>query len=350
MKKTINLFCLGALCLAGCSGKKTTAGNAPAANPVLQADYVVLSPQPVTNTIRVTGTLMPAESAMLSTQTAGLVKSIFFKEGQRVSKGQLLVKLDDRQWLARREKLEAQLKTAEKDLERKEKLLAIKGISQAEVDEAALQIATIKADMQELDVLIDYAAIRAPFSGQIGLRSVSPGAYLSAGAAVARLVQTDPLKLEFNVPERYANQIKSGQTVRFTLAGSPSVHQATVYAAEPVISESTRALRIRAQVPNSNGKLIAGAFAEIDLVLGRIPAALLVPTDAIVPQLNEQVVFQIQNGGARRVPVQLGVRLARQVQIEQGLQAGDTVMVSGLLQAKEGMRVNAANAITVEKQ
>ncbi|MBK8965950.1 MAG: efflux RND transporter periplasmic adaptor subunit [Saprospiraceae bacterium] len=351
MKKKINQILLASLAItmAGCTEKPDSVGNGASPNQVMQADFVVTTPQPVANTIRVNGTLVAAESAMLSAQTAGQVSQILFKEGQRISSGQLLVKLDDRQWLAQKKKLEAQLQTAEKDLKRKEQLLAIKGISQAEVDDAALQIATLKADLQELEVRIDYAAIRAPFTGQVGLRNVSVGAYLSAGTPVAQLVQTDPLKLEFNVPERYASQIRNGQKVRFTLAGSNAEHTAAVYAADPVISESTRALRIRARVPNANSKLIAGAFAEVNLELERIPNALLIPTEAVVPQLNEQVVYQIKNGTIKQVPVQLGIRLARQVQIERGLNPGDTVMVSGLLQARDGMPVQAGKLIAVEK-
>jgi len=352
VKQKINRFVIAVIALSwlgGCDEKKEAGGKGAPANSLLQADFVVLSPQAITNTIKVTGTLVAAESAMLSAQTAGLIKEIYFKEGERVPKGRLLLKLDDRQWQAQRQKLEAQLKTAEKDLQRKEQLLAIKGISQAEVDDAALLIASIRADMKELDVLIDYAVIRAPFSGLIGLRSVSPGAYLSAGSPVAQLVQTDPLRLEFSVPERYAGKIRNGQAVRFTLAGSPVEYQATVYAAEPVISETTRALRIRARVPNASGKLIPGAFADVNLLLERIPNALLLPTEAVVPQLNDQVVYQIKGGAIKQVQVQPGVRLPRYVQIERGLNPGDTIMVSGLLQAVDGMPVQAGKEIAVEK-
>lgn len=315
----------------------------------MRADYVVVSPRPLANTINVTGTLMPAESAMLSAQTSGQVKRIFFEEGQRVQEGELLVKLDDRQWLAQRKKLEAQLKTASKDVGRKEQLADIKGVSQAAIDDANLTVESIEADKQELDVMIEYASIRAPFSGEIGLRSVSPGSYLSAGAPVARLVKVDPLKLEFNVPERYANKIKTGQAVRFTIAGSDSTYQATVYATEPAITESSRALRIRARVPNKNGHLVAGAFADIQLSLDSISDAVLVPTEAVVPQLNEQIVYQIKDGKIKQTKIKQGVRLPRLIQVESGLAPGDTVMVSGLLQAREGAAVIAGNEISIEK-
>jgi membrane fusion protein (multidrug efflux system) len=349
--RIINYLLLGfsILVLGSCKEEVAAVGNGASTAKVMQADYVVLEARPIANKISLTGTLMAGESAMLSAQTSGLIKSIHFQEGERVAKGQLLVKLDDRQWVAQRQKLEAQLQTAKTNLTRQEELLKIKGISQAEVDNAALQVATIEADQQELEVMIDYALIRAPFSGQVGLRSVSPGAYLQVGAPVARLVQLDPLKLEFNVPERYANQIKKGQSVRFTVAGQDASYEGTVYASEPVINETTRALSIRARVPNRRGELIAGAFAEVNLTLDSIPDALLIPTEAVIPQLDNQIVYQIRDGAIHATTVKPGVRLPRLLQIQEGLSAGDTVMVVGLLQAADGMKVEAGKEIVVEK-
>ena len=348
----MNIFLMIAmvsLVLAGCSDNQASIGNGATPSQAMRVDYVVVHSRPVANKIEMTGTLLAAESALLSAQTSGLVKGIYFKEGEYASRGRLLVKLDDRQWLAQRKKLEAQLDIAQKDLTRKQKLLEIKGISQAEVDDALLQLESIKADIQELDVRIDFAAIRAPFSGRVGLRNVSLGSYLSAGDPVTQLVQVDPLRLEFSVPEKYANQVRSGQSVNFTLSGSDSVYQASVYATEPVISETTRALRIRARVPNRQGELIAGAFAEVNLLLDSIPDALLVPTEAVVPQLNDQIVYRVKGGKVEPIKVKLGVRLAHLLQVQEGLSSGDTVMVSGLLQAKEGLAVKPGEEIQVDK-
>lgn len=331
-----------------CADESASIGNGVSVSKVMEVDYVVLRPRSVANQIDVTGTLLPGESAMLSAQTAGLIKGIYFEEGQSVSRGKLLVKLDDRQWLAQREKLEAQLQAAERDLARKQQLLEIKGVTQAEIDDATLLVESIQADIQELNVMVEYASIRAPFSGQIGLRTVSPGAYLSAGTPVARLVSVNPLKLEFNVPERYASQIKVGQAVSFSITGSDSVFQGKVYATEPAISESSRALRIRAQVPNKQGELIAGAFAEVKLALGSIPDALLIPTEAMVPQLNGQVVYLIREGRVQEVAVEPGIRLPRLIQIQEGLSVGDTIMVSGLLQAREGLAVHPGTKIDLQ--
>lgn len=348
--RTIHSLLIGAISLAlwGCQEAAATIGNDTPKSNVLAVDYVIVYPKSIANEIRVTGTLVAAESAMLSTQSAGLVQEIHFREGQFVKKGQLLLQLDDRQLIAQRKKLEAQLETAKRDVVRNEQLLEIQGISQAEVDDAKLLVATLEADLQELAVRIDFATIKAPFSGQIGLRNISPGAYLAAGAPVAQLVQNDPLRLEFNVPERYADQIRNGQPVRFTISGSDATYEARVYATDPVISEATRSLRIRARVPNQRGELLAGAFAEIELTLDSIPDALLVPTDAVVPQLNDQIVYRIQRDTIQQVIVQAGIRLTNQVQIETGLAAGDTIMVSGLLQARHGLPVRAEKEITLE--
>jgi membrane fusion protein (multidrug efflux system) len=342
-------FLLGMVSV-GCSSDEPTIGNGASAQEVMRADYVVVRPQALANELSITGTLMPGESAMLSAQTSGQVKSIHFQEGQLISKGKLLVKLDDRQWQAQRKKLQAQLATAKKDLERKKKLSEIQGVSQAEIDDADLKVATIQADINELDVMIDYASIRAPFSGQIGLRMVSPGSYLSAGEAVARLVQLNPLRLEFSVPERYAGQVEKGQAVRFTLSGSDSTYAARVYATEPAIRETTRALRIRARVDNRQRKLIAGAFAEVSLSLDSLSNALLVPTESLIPRLNEQIVYQIKGGKMQEVKVKTGLRLPRLVQVQEGLQVGDTIMVSGLLQASDGKAVAPGNELKVEMQ
>ncbi|MCB0839740.1 MAG: biotin/lipoyl-binding protein, partial [Bacteroidetes bacterium] len=136
-KNIMNIFLMivmVGLVLAGCSGNQASIGNGAAPSQAMRVDYVVVHSRPVANKIEMTGTLLAAESALLSAQTSGLVKGIYFKEGEYASRGRLLVKLDDRQWLAQRKKLEAQLDIAQKDLTRKQKLLEIKGISQAEVD------------------------------------------------------------------------------------------------------------------------------------------------------------------------------------------------------------------------
>lgn len=338
------------LIIAGLSAckEKNGNGNANRGGGVMEVDYVVVHPMGVANNISISGTLLPAETAMLSAQAAGKVIEIHFQEGQKVNKGQLLVRLDSREWTAQQKLLEAELATAEKDLERKEGLAEIQGVSVAAVDDAILKVSTIKAAKTEIDVKLDYATIRAPFSGTIGLRNVSEGAYLAPGTAVAQLVQTDPIKLEFNVPEKYASQIAIGQKVTFTIAGSRDTYSGKVYATEPAISANSRTLKIRAEVPNKKGALIPGAFAEISLGLDSISDGLMIPTDAIVPRLNEQLVYKVVNGKAQEAEILTGIRKSHTIQAVSGLSANDTIMISGLLQVRSGMPVKAGNEFSLE--
>lgn len=347
--KIFNILAMS-LIIAGFSAckEKNGNGNANRGGGVMEADYVVVHPMGVANNISISGSLLPAETAMLSAQAAGKVIEIHFKEGQKVNKGQLLVRLDSREWIAQQNLLEAELATAEKDLERKQELAEIKGVSVAAVDDATLKVSTIKAAKTEIDVKLDYASIRAPFAGTIGLRNVSEGAYLAPGAAVAQLVQTDPIKLEFNVPEKYASQIAVGQKVTFTITGNRDTFSGTVYATEPAISANSRTLKVRAKVPNKNGELMPGAFADISLGLDSISDGLMIPTDAIVPRLNDQLVYKVVNGKAQEAQIVTGIRKSHTIQAISGLSANDTVMISGLLQVRSGMPVKAGNEFSLE--
>lgn len=341
-------LCTLAGLLSGCHSEEGPKLNGGTRSNVLEVDYVVVQPQPMLHNIQVTGSLIPGESAQLTTQAAGKVQSISFEEGEKVKKGQVLVRIDSREWDAQLQRYRAELKNANKDLERKKAMASVQGISEAELEAAELKTQTLKANIRETQVKLDHATITAPFDGKIGLRSVSPGSYISAGTPVAMLVQENPLKLQFNVPERYAALLRPGQEVNFSIADNDTVYQASVYATEPMISESTRALRVRAKANNPAGKLIPGSYADVTVELDSIPDALMIPTEAIVPQLNNQLVYRISKGKAEQVQVKTGVREPRKVQITSGLQAGDTVLVSGLLQVRPGMPVKGDQEIDVK--
>ncbi len=334
--------------ISSCDSGSGSELNGSTRSDVLAVDYVVAQPQPAVNSIKITGTLIPAETARLTTQSEGKVQSILFEEGQQVKKGQILVRIDNRESQAQLQRSQAQLETALKDLERKRALAKIQGISDAELEAAELQTQTLQANIEETKVRLDHATIRAPFDGKIGLRSVSPGSYITSGSSVATLVQEDPLKLQFNVPERYASQLRVGQQVRFTVAGRDEIYEAEVYATEPMINEATRALQVRAKTDNPDGALIPGSYADVVLTLDSIPDALLIPTEAIIPRLNDQLVFRITNGKAEEVTVKTGVRQPSIVQITSGIKPGDSIMVSGLLQVKPGMAVKGDKEIEVE--
>lgn len=332
--------------IGGCSSGENKGLNGARQTSILEVDYAVLEPELVANVIEVTGTLLPQESAELTTQATGKVESILFKEGQKVAKGDILLQLDSREWRAQLSRLQAELEIAQKDLERKEELASIKGVSESELEAAQLKEASLQATIEETNVRLSYATIKAPFSGKIGLRKVSPGSFVSAGTSVATLVQDHPLKVEFSVPERYAGKIRTGQVVSFEVNPDEERSTATIYAAESALNQRSRALAVRASTPNPNGELIAGSFANIEVVLDSIPDAFMIPTEAIVPQLDEQIVYRIKNGKAEEVNVKTGVRLPELIQISGDIQRGDTIMLTGLLQVRDGMPVAGTRQVS----
>lgn len=340
------LTILSVAIIGGCSSVVNKGQQGGRQAPILEVDYAVLKPELVANVIEVTGTLLPQEIAELTTQATGKVESISFKEGQRVSKGAVLLELDSREWRAQLSRLQTELEIAQKDLDRKTELAGIKGVSESELEAAQLKVSSLEATIEETIVRLSYSTIKAPFSGKVGLRKVSPGSFVSAGTSVATLVQDNPLKVEFSVPERYAGKIKTGQVVSFAINPGDDLSTATIYAAESALSQSSRALTVRASTPNPDGNLIAGSFANIEVVLDSIPQALLVPTEAIVPQLDEQIVYRIKNGKAEEVKVRTGVRFPELIQISGDVQPGDTIMLTGLLQVRVGMPVSGTRQVS----
>ena len=188
---------------------------------------------------------------------------------------------------------------------------------------------------------IEKAEIRAPFAGNIGLRYVSPGAFISSNTTVATLVQTDPVKIEFAIPERFGELIRKGKVITFSTTTKPDIKEATIYAFEPMIDPQTRSIGVRALAPNKKGELIPGAFIKVNIKFDEAPKALLIPPQALVPELGGQKVFIINKGKAKESKVTLGVRTGLYVEIITGVSTGDSLITTGLLQLKEGMPVKA---------
>jgi membrane fusion protein (multidrug efflux system) len=285
----------------------------------------------------------------IRSEVAGRIDQLNFSEGSRVAKGKLILKIDDAEWRAQLAKAKSQLDLAEKDKQRKGKLLEAKGLSQEEYDQSLSRVQELQAEVQLIQSRIRNAEIYAPFSGQIGLRYVSPGAYVSQGQILAKLVQTDPIKIEFGVPQRYAGFIKEGMEINFKMDGSDSTFVAKIYAYEARIDAATRTLNVRARCENSQGLLIPGAFAEVNLVLADLTDALMIPTSAVVPQIRGQKVFIMKNGVAQSVDVESGIRTETEIQITKGLAKGDTLITTALLALKDGMPVQVRN-VTNAKQ
>ncbi len=306
----------------------------------LLLDAYVVKPEELKNNIAASGTLMGNESVALQPQVGGMITHIYFSEGSFVTKGALLVKLFDADLQAQLEKLKLQKDLGQLTLQRQEKLLAINGISQQDVDNSRNQVASLQADMDNIRAQIRKTEIRAPFNGTVGLRDISEGATVSPATVIATLQQTDPLKMDFSVPEKYRNILSKGDAVSFTVSEDPNKKfTGRIYAIEPEIDVNTRTVRMRAILPNPGGKLHPGSFANVHLDMKNTPNALMVPTEAIIQTTRDKQVVLIKNNRVQFATVLTGVSNADKIEVTNGLQPNDTIAITGIMQAKKGVTV-----------
>lgn len=287
-----------------------------------------------------TGTLLANEDVELRSEVTGKVTRIYFQEGSRVSKGDLLVKINDAELQAQllREKYKQELAIQRE--QRQNQLLKGNLISQEAYDVALNELNTVNAGIDLIKAQIEKTEVRAPFEGQIGLKYVSDGSYITPTTRIATLQDTHPIKIEFSIPEKYAGDVRKGAKVTFKVQGLSKVFEAEVYAVEPKIDQVTRTVQIRAMSPNPNGELVPGAFAEVELVLRSIPSALTIPAQALIPELSGHRVFIVRGGVVENRPVETGIRTSSTVQLIKGVQPGDTVLTSGILQVRPGSAVS----------
>ncbi len=296
----------------------------------------MIRPAPRVEAVVVAGTLRALEETALAPEASGRVVSLHLPEGGPVRQGELLVKLFDDDLQAQLAQARAELALARQNLTRQSALLAIDAVSQAEVDAASLQVSAAEAGIEILQARLRQTEVRAPFDGVIGLRQVSPGAMVSPGTVVATLRRVDRLRLDFPVPERYAPQVRPGLQVTFTAGDGGPSYLATVTATEAAVDPSTRTLEARCLVDGAPDDLLPGAYASVSLSLPGNPQALFVPTQALIPQEGGECVIVARGGKAVFVPVRTGTRGAADIEICEGLSAGDTVVVTGLQLLKDG--------------
>jgi len=285
------------------------------------------------------GTVRANEEVEIVSEISGKIAAISFDEGSRVDEGQLLLKIDDSELRAERQRALYRVELAERAEARQQQLLDDGVISSETYDVALGELNVLRSELQLIEAQLLKTEIRAPFGGVIGLRWVSPGSYLSSQTRIAELHDLDPVKLDFSVPERYAALMKIGDEINFTVEGIDRVFSGTVFAIEPSIDAASRSLRMRARCPNGDGALLPGTFANVNLAVRSAADALTVPAIAVVPELGGKKVFVYRDGVAEPVPVTTGIRNEREVQITGGLAEGDLVITSGLLQLQPGLEV-----------
>lgn len=315
-------------------GAKGMDGKGGGGAPGMSVEGIVVKTTNFSSDLEISGNIEANESVVLRSEVSGLVTGIFFKEGTNVSKGAVLVKINDND-------IQAQLKdvltkqTLSATNENRAKQLLEKGaISQEEYDNSFAALQSLKAQAQLIRAQLAKTSVVAPFSGKIGLRSISIGEYLTSSTAIANLLSINPIKVSFSVPEKYIGQIKLNSEISFTTGASAKVFKGRVFAIEPGVNQQTRTLQIKALAQNPIGELLPGSFAQIKLTLSTIKDAILVPTEAVIPVLKGKIVYVSRDGKAEQVNVEAGTRTAENVLITNGLKVGDTVLTTGAMSLK----------------
>jgi len=303
----------------------------------------ITSSSTMDNQLFSSGTVRANEEVMLMPEVAGKLIQINFKEGTNVNKGTLLAKIADSDLQAQLSKLNLQLKLAKEKEERLKSLFGIKGVSQEEFDAAANLVKTINADIEFNKAQIAKTEIRAPFDGIIGLRQVSEGSFLNSSTVIASIQQTKILKIDFTIPEKYAAIVVPGNIIKFTVDNINQTFTARVDAIEPKIDEQTRNITIRAIYNNENRLIYPGIFARIELTANKIEDAILIPTEAIIPELKGKKVFVNRSGKAIPVKVKTGLRNDARIEIKEGLKVGDTVITTGIMTLKPEAEIIITN-------
>lgn len=330
--------------------KKITAQTQQPRQPATRVDAYIVTPRTISESIEVPGTLLAKETTEIHPEVSGRVVSININEGRNVSAGTVLAKLYDGDLQAQLRKLEVQLSIAQKTEERQAQLLKIQGISQQDYDLSLLNVNNIKADIEIIRTSIAKTTIHAPYGGKLGLKNISPGAYITPTTLLTTITQLDPLRLDFSVPEKYTDRMKAGQTVSFTVQGKSKEYKAIVLATEVSVTETTRSLLIRSIVQNKNAELLPGTFASVQLKFDPNPNALMVPSEAIIPQARGKKIVSFNGGNAKFIDVTTGVRDSAFVQITEGINAGDTVVITGLLSIRPGGKIQLGKIANKENK
>jgi membrane fusion protein (multidrug efflux system) len=316
-------------------------GGAPQGMPV---EAEIAKAERIAQEIIAVGSLRSNESVTLSSEIAGRITGIHFREGQPVNKGALLFELDDSVYRAELEQARAGLALSERNHERAKELFGRSLISARERDEAAARLDVDRAAVSLAEARLAKARIRAPFEGVVGLRAVSPGDYIAAGQPLAPLEQLSVLKADFRLSEAALSAIKVGQTLNLEVDAYPGkTFPGRVYAIDPRLAEATRSIGVRARVPNDQGELRPGLFARVRLVIAERGEAVLVPEQSIIPQADQLFVYVIEDGKAAMRPVQLGLRQAGRVEVTSGVRPGDVVITAGAQKIGPGAPVTPIN-------
>lgn len=320
------------------------AAKGPPGGGAAPVEVVVLQPTHVSEELQAVGSLRSNESVMLRPEVSGRVATIGFRDGQPVKRGQLLVALDASLNQAEVAQARAELDLAISNLKRTEDLARKNFVSSSAQEQAASNVEVLAAKLKLAEARLAKMQIVAPFDGVAGIRSVSLGDYVREGTDLVNIEDIHALKVDFRLPERHFAQLKVGQTVEVVADALPGARYAgAIEAINPRIDASGRSLEVRARLANTDGRLRPGMFARVRVILGERANALLVPEEAIVPLGDDVFVYTVADGKASRVRVKLGVRRDSQVELLEGVKAGDQVVTAGMRVQRDGQAVRVVN-------
>lgn len=290
------------------------------------------------------GTIRSNESVIIRPEVAGRITQIGFIEGQKIKKGQVLLQLDSSIERAELVQAQAQLVLAKANYERADELVKRNAGTGRALDEARAALRTGEAAVQLAQARLDKFTLLAPFDGVLGLRKVSVGDYVSGGAEIVNLEMVDPLKVDFRVPELFLATLRTGQKAAITVDAMPDrKFEAEVFAIDPLVDQAGRSVVIRARIPNPDDALRPGLFARVVLTIEERKNAVFVAEQSLVPVGDQHFLFKVvDKNGAKVVAwtkVKIGERRKGEVEIIEGLVAGDTVVTAGLLKVRDGMPV-----------
>jgi len=298
-------------------------------------DVLVAAPKTVLQRVEANGTVVANEYVELHPEVSGRLTYLNVPEGKLVKQGTIIAKINDADLQAQLSKSKVVLVLAQKTEERLRKLLAVNGVNEADYDVALSAVNSTKADIDYTQSLIDKTVIKAPFTGVVGLRQVSPGAYVTATNIIATIQQLDKIKIDFTIPEEYSHLIIKGSSVEIETGAADmkqSRKKATIFATEPVVNQDTRNLKVRALL--EGGTLNPGAFVKVYVSARSDNKAIMIPTNAIIPDDKNKQVILVKNGKAAFVDVQTGIREDNNIEVVTGVNPGDSVVVTGVLFAR----------------
>ena len=342
-----SLLC-SSLVLFSCGQRTDAEKTKPQSNAPVMVDVIVASSRSIQNTVEANGSVVANEYVELHPEISGRITYLNVPEGAHIEQGTVIARINDADLQATLAKSKVQLDLYQKTEERDRKLLEIQGINQADYDLALNNVNSTKADIAYTEAQIDKTIIRAPFSGVVGLRQVSPGAFATPATIIATVQQLDKIKVDFTLPEQYTSIIRKGTLVDIEIdAASKTRRKGLVIATEPQINQTSRNLKVRAILQDGKGH--PGAFVKVYVDAGADKQAIMVPTNCIIPEDRNNQLILVKGGKAQFVNVETGVREADNVEITKGINSGDTVVVTGVLFARPKAQLRIRNVKNLEK-